>query len=98
MLTVLNAYTRKALCVTTKSRIGYADVLGALYSPVLITRKPGYLRCDDCSEFIVGDVQLWLKKVGIKPIHIYSGSPRENGHNERFNGTLRREILRKVPV
>ncbi len=33
------------------------------------------------------------KKVGIKPIQIYPGSPWENGYNERFNGTLRREVL-----
>ncbi|MEM9438121.1 MAG: transposase [Pseudomonadota bacterium] len=45
--------------------------------------------------------------VGIKPIRIYPGSPLsghrhampcrgsawENGYNERFNGTLRREVL-----
>jgi transposase InsO family protein len=38
-------------------------------------------------------MQDWLKKVGIKPIRIYPGSPWENGYNERFNGTLRREVL-----
>jgi putative transposase len=31
--------------------------------------------------------------VGIKPIRIFPGSPWENGYNERFNGTLRREVL-----
>jgi len=34
-----------------------------------------------------------LTKVGIKPINIYPGSPQENGYKERFNGTLRREVL-----
>jgi transposase InsO family protein len=38
-------------------------------------------------------LQNWLKKVGIRPIQIYPGSPWENGYNERFNGTLRREVL-----
>jgi putative transposase len=37
--------------------------------------------------------QDWLRGVGIKPVRIYPGSPWENGHNERFNGTLRREVL-----
>ncbi|MCP4408846.1 MAG: transposase [Gammaproteobacteria bacterium] len=27
------------------------------------------------------------------PIQIYPGSPWENGYNERFNGTLRHEVL-----
>ncbi|MEM6387083.1 MAG: transposase [Pseudomonadota bacterium] len=31
--------------------------------------------------------------VGIKPIRIHPGPPWENGYNERFNGTLRREVL-----
>jgi len=30
---------------------------------------------------------------GIKPIRIYPGSPGESGYNERFNVTLRREVL-----
>ena len=38
-------------------------------------------------------MQDWLARVGIKPIGIYPGSPWENGYNERFNGTLRREVL-----
>ena len=38
-------------------------------------------------------MQDWLARVGIKPIRIYPGSPWENGYNERFNGTLRHEVL-----
>lgn len=38
-------------------------------------------------------LQGWLRKVGIKPIQIYPGSPWENGYNERFNGTLCGEVL-----
>jgi transposase InsO family protein len=34
-----------------------------------------------------------LRRIGIKPVRIYPGSPRENGYNERFNGTMRREVL-----
>ena len=34
-----------------------------------------------------------LEKVGIQPMQIYPGSPWRNGYNERFNGTLRREVL-----
>ena len=44
-------------------------------------------------EFIATHLQDWLKKVGIKPMQIYPGSPWENGYNERFNGTLRKEVL-----
>ncbi|WP_093974204.1 integrase core domain-containing protein [Boseongicola aestuarii] len=44
-------------------------------------------------EFIATPLQSWLRKVGIQPVQIYPDSPRENGSNERSNGTLRREVL-----
>ncbi|NKB28109.1 MAG: transposase [Rhodobacteraceae bacterium] len=44
-------------------------------------------------EFIAEAMQDWLRRVGIKPIGIYPRSSWENGYNERFNGTLRREVL-----
>ena len=93
MLTVLDEHTRQALCVHVATKMGHAEVLDALYPLLLKHGKPEYLRSDNGPEFIAGDLQAWLKKVGIKPIQIYPGSPWENGYNERFNGTLRREVL-----
>ncbi len=93
MLTVLDEYTRQALCVSVAIRMGHAEVLDALYPLFLRHGKPEYLRSDNGPEFIAGDLQEWLRKVGIKPMQIYPGSPWENGYNERFNGTLRREVL-----
>lgn len=93
MLTVLDEYTRQALCVEVRPKMGSADVLEALYPLLLKHGKPEYIRSDNGSEFIAAALQLWLRKVGIKPIQIYPGSPWENGYNERFNGTLRHEVL-----
>ena len=93
MLTVLDEYTRQALCVVARPRMGSAEVLEALYPLLLRHGKPTYIRSDNGPEFIATALQTWLKKVGIKPIQIYPGSPWENGYNERFNGTLRTEVL-----
>ncbi len=93
MLTVLDEYTRQALCVGAKRKMGAADVLEALYPLLLKHGKPQYIRSDNGPEFIAAPLQAWLRRVGIKPIQIYPGSPWENGYNERFNGTLRREVL-----
>jgi len=109
MLTVLDDYTRQALCVEIKPRMGSADVLEALYPLLLKHGKPEYIRSDNGSEFIAAALQLWLRRVGIKLIQIYPGSPwgetrrliqwinrgsnGYNGYNERFNGTLRHEVL-----
>ena len=55
--------------------------------------RPELIRSDNGPEFVAENFQTWLTKVGIKPIRIYPGSLWENGYNERFNSTLRREVL-----
>jgi putative transposase len=93
MLTVLDEYTREAPCVAVASRMGASDALKALYPRLLKRGTPEYIRSDYGSEFSVAPFRDWLRRVGIQPIRVYPGSPWENGYNERFNGTLRREVL-----
>ena len=93
LLTVLDEYTRQALCVEARSKMGAAEVLEVLYALLLKHGKPEYIRSDNGKEFTARALQKWLSAVGIKPIQIYPGSPWENGYNERFNGTLRQEVL-----
>jgi len=93
MLTVLDEYTREALCVKVATSMASSDVLEALYPLLLERGKPAHIRSDNGPEFISAPFQEWLRRVGIEPIRIYPGSPWENGYNERFNGTLRREVL-----
>ena len=92
MLTVVDEYTRQALAVHVAHKMSAADVLEALYPLFIIHGRPYYMRSVNGPEFTAEVFQKWLTKVGIKPIRIYPGSPWENGYNERFNGTLRREI------
>ena len=71
MLTVLDEYTRQALCVTVRTKMGAVDVLEALYPLLLRHGKPEYIRSDNGPEFIAAHLQEWLVQVGIKPIQIY---------------------------
>ena len=93
MLTVLDEYTREALCVAVRPKMNAHDVLETLHPLLMKHGKPEFIRSDNGPEFIATHLQDWLKKVGIKPMQIYPGSPWENGYNERFNGTLRKEVL-----
>lgn len=93
MLTVLDEYTRQGLCVEVRAKMNASDVLDALYPLLIKHGKPEFIRSDNGPEFIATALQEWLKRVGIKPIQIYPGSPWENGYNERFNGILRHELL-----
>ncbi|MDC6458145.1 integrase core domain-containing protein [Alphaproteobacteria bacterium] len=93
MLTVIDEYTREALCVAVRSKMNANDVLDVLIDLTLKRGKPKFIRSDNGPEFIAKHLQTWLRKVGIEPIKIYPGSPWEKGYNERFNGTLRNEVL-----
>ena len=93
MLTVLDEFTREALCVCVATKMGSEEVLEALYKLMIQRGKPTYLRSDNGPEFIAEPLQTSLRRVGVEPMRIFPGSPWENGYNERFNGTLRREVL-----
>ena len=75
MLTVIDEYTREALCVAVAPRMGSADVLEALYPLLLARGKPEYLRSDNELEFTSSTFKEWLVCVGVQPIQIYPGSP-----------------------
>ena len=93
MLTVLDEYTRQALCVEVQDKMNSDDVLKVIHQLLMKHGKPEFIRSDNGGEFVAEHLQEWLRKVGITPIQIYPGSPWENGYNERFNGILRHEVL-----
>ncbi|WP_195821701.1 DDE-type integrase/transposase/recombinase [Roseobacter sp. MH60115] len=83
MLTVLDEYTREALCVAVRPKMNAGDVLDVLHRLLMKHGKPEYIRSDNGPEFIAAPLQDWLRRVGIQPMQIYPGSPWENGYNER---------------
>jgi len=93
MLTVIDEYSRQCLTVKAQFQMGSQEVLEILSELCIRYGKPNYLRSDNGSEFKAHPLQKWLRTVGVEPIYIYPGSPWENGYNERFNGTLRNEVL-----
>ena len=93
MLTVLDEYTREALSVAVRSKMNANDVLDALHPLFMKYGKPEFIRSNNGPQFVVAQLGEWLQRVGIKSLHIYPGSPWENGYNERFKGTLQREVL-----
>jgi putative transposase len=54
---------------------------------------PDHIRSDNGSEFTATRVREWLGWVGVKTLYIESGSRRENGCIESYNGKLRDELL-----
>ena len=59
MLTVLDEYTRQALAVTVRTRMGADDVLEALHPRLLRHGTPEYIHSDNGVEFIAQAMQDW---------------------------------------
>ena len=93
MLTVIDEYTRRCLAIRVGYQLKAEQVLETLAELFMYEGTPDYLRSDNGSEFRSKEVQEWLTLVGVKTAYITPGSPWENGYNERFNGSLRDELL-----
>ena len=97
MLTVLDEYTREALCVAVWPKMNAHDVLETLHPLLMKHGKPEVIRSDNGPAFIATFLQDWLKKVGIKPMQIYPGSPWECGRIRKQCGTLfSRHIIQRA--
>jgi transposase InsO family protein len=54
---------------------------------------PKGIRSDNGREFIAATVISWLEEHGVEPIFVEKASPQQNSFIERFNGTMRDEVL-----
>ncbi len=95
MLTVLDEHSRECLAIVVGRSLKADDVLETLTD--LFTRHgpPAYIGSDNGPEMTAKVVRDWLRELGVRTLFIEPGSPRENGYNESFNGTLGDEVLKR---
>lgn len=93
MLTVIDEFTRESLAIVVGTRLSWEDVVECLTDLFIRRGLPMHIRSDNGSEFTTPRVRDWLVRLGVRTMFIEPGSPWENGYNESFNGTLRRELL-----
>jgi transposase InsO family protein len=93
MLTVIDESTRECLAIRVGRRLSSSDVLDCLADLMIAHGIPEHIRSDNGPEFTAKAVRAWLARIGVQTLFIEPGSPWENGYNERFNGTLRDELL-----
>jgi transposase InsO family protein len=93
ILNVVDEYTR--LCVGSRvaRSIGARDVQAELSELFDRHGKPRVLRSDNGREFIAASLGEWLTEQGVQRAFIEKGSPQQNAFVERFNGTMRDEVL-----
>jgi len=94
-LTIMDEFTRESLKIYVEYSIKSQHVIEVLSELFLTKGIPEFIRSDNGPEFIAKNVQDFLKTIGVKTAYITPGSPWENGFIERFNGTLRDELLNR---
>lgn len=95
MLTVIDEFTRESLAIRVERSINSKHVLDTISNLFLTRGVPEYIRSDNGPEFTAKMLQKFIRDVGVKTAYITPGSPWENGFIERFNGTLRDELLNR---
>jgi transposase InsO family protein len=93
ILNILDEHTREAHESKVGRSIGSESVRKHLEKLFAKHGKPKYLRADNGREFISEALQKWLLDQGVTPIFIEKASPTQNCYIERFNGSMRRELL-----
>lgn len=93
ILNVVDEYTRRALACRVDRHIGAGDVVAELARAFRAHGKPSFIRSDNGREFIAETTREWLAERGVAPIFIERGSPQQNPYVERFNGSMRDELL-----
>ena len=93
VLTVIDDATRIALAATADHSLPAARVIRELDYLCEIHGPPRNIRSDNGPEFISAELQRWARDRGINWHFIQPGKPAQNCFVERFNGTLRRDVL-----
>jgi transposase InsO family protein len=93
ILNIVDEFTREGLDSHVARSIGAREVIKHLERLFAKYGKPMFLRADNGREFIADTVIQFLKDNGVTPLFVEKGSPQQNCYIERFNGTMRRELL-----
>lgn len=94
LLTILDVFSRKALCQILQSSIRKIDVIN-LFRQLNLTYgiKGVTVRNDNGSQFIANDVRQFLKSAEAKQEFTHIATPQENSYIEAFHSIVQREVV-----
>jgi transposase InsO family protein len=93
ILNVVDEHTRRCLGCVVARNIGARDLQAVLEGLFARHGRPRVLRSDNGREFVAGSLAEWLAAQGVGQAFIEKGRPQQNAFVERFNGTMRDEVL-----
>ena len=92
ILNVVDEYTRLAVGCRVARSIGAGEVRPS-WRALRNGTAPRLLRSDNGREFIPASLGEWLAEQRVQTVFIEKGSPQQNAFVERFNGSMRDELL-----
>jgi putative transposase len=92
-LNVIDDFNRELLCAEIDLSLPATRVIKALEQVIEWRGRPSVIRCDNGPEYISQALKDWVKRQGIVLWFIQPGNPQQNAYIERFNRTMRYELL-----
>jgi putative transposase len=93
ILNIVDEFTREAVAFHVARSIGARQITRVLEHAFDRRAKPVIIRSDNGREFIAATVVDWLAERGVTAAFIAKASPQQNCYVERFNGSMRDELL-----
>jgi transposase InsO family protein len=93
ILNVVDEFTRECVGVHVARNIGTREVRRFLERLFTERGKPELIRSDNGREFSSAELVAWLTTQGVTAAFIAKASPQQNCFVERFNGTMRDQLL-----
>ena len=93
VLNIVDDYNREILCIEPDLSLPAHRVVRALETLEQYRGLPDMIRVDNGPEFISEKLGDWCNEKKITLIFIQPGKPTQNAYIERFNGSMRRELL-----
>ena len=90
---VIDDYNREGLCVDADFSLPTEKVIRTLERIIEWRGKPAAIRCDNGPEYISQKLVDWANFQKITLIYTQPGKPTQNAYIERFNRTVREELL-----
>lgn len=92
-LNILDDFNRELLCAEIDFSLPSSRVIQTLERLIQWRGKPSVIRSDNGPEYISQEMKEWAQHKGIALLFIQPGNPQQNAYVERFNRTMRYELL-----
>jgi transposase InsO family protein len=92
-LNVVDEFTRQCVGSHVARNIGARGVRAALEKMFAVHGRPAIIRSDNGREFAADSLVNWLTDQKITAAFVAKASPQQNCYVERFNGTMRDQLL-----